>query len=67
MLRGPRTASFIDRVLKLESFERLKPIEERMRRTPLAQHRAVLNEMGVSVTQETYGTAEPRRGVMRID
>ncbi len=65
--RWPRTASFVERVLKLESFEKLKPIEERMRRTPLAQQRAVLVEMGVAVTQETYGTTEPRRGVMRID
>ena len=65
--RWPRTASFVERVLKLESFEKLKPIEDRLRRTPLAQHRAVLTEMGVPVTQETYGTAEPRRGVMRID
>jgi glutathione S-transferase len=65
--RWPRTASFVERVLKLESFEKLKPIEERLRRTPLAQHRAVLTEMGVPVTQETYGTTEPRRGVMRID
>lgn len=65
--RWPLTASFVERVLKLESFEKLKPIEERLRRTPLAQHRAVLAEMGVPLTQETYGTAEPRRGVMRID
>jgi glutathione S-transferase len=65
--RWPRTASFVARVLKLESFEKLKPIEERLRRTPLAQHRTVLAEMGVPLTQETYGTKEPRRGVMRID
>jgi len=65
--RWPRTASFVERVLTLESFEKLKSIEDRLRRTPLMQHRAVLAEMGVPVTQETYGTAEPRRGVMRID
>ena len=63
----PRTASFVERVLKLESFEKLKPIEDRLRRTPLAQHRAILTEMGVPVMRETYGTSEPRRGVMRID
>jgi glutathione S-transferase len=65
--RWPRTASFVERVLRLESFEKLRPVEERLRRTPLAQHRAVLAEMGVPLTQETYGTEEPRRGVMRID
>ena len=65
--RWPRTAAFVERVLKLDSFEKLRPIEERLRRTPLAQHRTVLTEMGVPVTQETYGTAAPRRGVLRID
>src|SRR5208337_3903433 len=38
--RWPRTAAFVQRVLKLNSFEKLKPIEERLRRTPPAQHRA---------------------------
>ncbi|MGO9607987.1 MAG: glutathione S-transferase family protein [Candidatus Binataceae bacterium] len=65
--RWPRTAAFVERVLRVESFEKLKPIEERLLRTPLMQHRAVLTEMGVPVTQETFGTAEPRRGIMRID
>jgi glutathione S-transferase len=44
--RWPRTAAFVERVLRLDSFEKLKPIEERLRRTPLAQQRAVLAEMG---------------------
>jgi len=65
--RWPRTAGFVDRVLKMESFEKLKPIEGRSLRTPLKQHRAVLKEMGAPVTRETYGTEKPRRGVMRID
>jgi glutathione S-transferase len=65
--RWPRTAAFVEHVLRLDSFEKLKPIEERLRRTPLAQHRTVLAEMGVPLTQETYGTTAPRRGVMRID
>jgi glutathione S-transferase len=65
--RWPLTASFVERVLKLDGFEKLKPIEERLRRTPIAQQRAVLAEMGVSLTQDTYGTEVPRRGVMRID
>ena len=65
--RWPLTAAFVERVLALDSFEKLKPIEERLRRTPLTQQRAVLAEMGVPVTQETYGTSAPRRGVMRID
>ena len=65
--RWPLTAAFVERVLTLDSFEKLKPIEERLRRTPLAQQRAVLAEMGVPLTQDTYGTSAPRRGVMHID
>jgi glutathione S-transferase len=65
--RWPLTAAFVERVLALDSFAKLKPIEERMRRTPVAKQRAILAEMGVALTQETYGTNVPRRGVMRID
>jgi glutathione S-transferase len=63
----PRTSSFVERVLKLESFQKLKPIEERLLRTPLAQVRTVLTEMKVPLTRETYDTSKPRRGMMRID
>ncbi len=65
--RWPRTAAFVERVLKIESFEKLKPIEERLRRTPLSQHRAVSAEMGVTLTRDSYGVSAPRRGIMRID
>jgi len=63
----PRTAAFVERVLKLDAFETLKPIEERLRRTPPAQHRAILRDMGVPLTQDSYGTSLPRRGMMHID
>ena len=65
--RWPLTAAYIDRVLKLDSFEKLKPIEDRLVRTPLPQTRTVLAEMGVPLTRETYSTSSPRRGLMRID
>ncbi len=63
----PRTAGFVELVLSLESFEKLKPIEDRLMRTPLKQHKNALTEMGVMLTAATCGTAKPRRGVMRID
>jgi len=66
-VRWPRTAAFVERVLKLESFEKLKPVEDRLLRTPLAQHRTALTDMGLPLTQATCETAAPRRGVMRID
>jgi glutathione S-transferase len=65
--RWPRTASFVERVLRFESFEKLKPIEDRLRKTPVREHRAVAQQMGLSLTHESYGGSEPRRGVMRID
>ena len=61
-VRWPKTAAFIERVLGLGSFEKLKPFEERLTRTPIAQHRAVLAEMGAPLTRESYGTTSPRRG-----
>ena len=65
--RWPRTATFVERVLRLDSFEKLKAIEERLRRTPIMQQRAALTTMGVRVTTETYGNSRPRRGLMNIE
>jgi len=65
--RWPRTAAFVERVLRLESFEKLKPLEDRLRRTPLKQHRSALAEMGAPIIQVTCGTDAPRRGIMRTD
>jgi glutathione S-transferase len=64
--RWPKTAAFVDRVLGLDSFRKLAPFEERLMRTPIPQQRAALAEMGAPLSAETYGTAVPRRGVMRI-
>jgi len=42
-------------------------MEERVgMRTPIARHLAVLVEMGVPLTRESYGTTSPRRGMMRL-
>ena len=64
--RWPTTAAFVERALRLDAFERLRPFEDRMIRTPIARQRAVLAEMGAPLTRETYGTVTPRRGVMQI-
>jgi glutathione S-transferase len=65
-VRWPITAAFVNRMLRLESFERLKPFEDKMMRTPIGQHRAVLAEMQAPLTADTYGTSTPQRGIMRI-
>ncbi len=64
--RWPKTAGFVDRVLAEDGFAQLVPLEDRMIRTPFAQHRSALASMGVPIVTETYGTAAPRRGVMRL-
>jgi len=64
--RWPATATFVERVLDLDAFKRLRRFEDRCIRTPIAQHRAVLAELGAPLTPETLGTATPRRGVMQI-
>ena len=64
--RWPITAAFVARVLATEPFARLAPFEERMLRTPIAQHRSALAELGAPLTRESYGTSAPRRGVMPI-
>src|SRR5262249_54865344 len=64
-VRWPRTAAFVQRVLGLEAFERLRPFEERCMRTPIPGHRAAPAEMGAPLARETYATATPRRGVMQ--
>ncbi len=64
--RWPTTAAFVERVLAIDAFARLRPIENALMRRPPAEHRAALAELGVPLTRETYGTATPRRGVMQL-
>jgi glutathione S-transferase len=65
-VRWPITAGFVGRVLGVESFRRLAPFEERCMRVPIAEHRGVLAELGAPLTPDTWGTAVPQRGVMRL-
>lgn len=63
--RWPRVAALVDHVLGTRAFAALAPYEERLMRTPIAQHRAVLAEMGAPLTSDTYGTLTPRPGILR--
>lgn len=64
--RWPRTASFVSRVLDHASFAKLRPFEEVLLRTPIANHRAALKEAGAPISAHTLGTAIPRRGLLTI-
>jgi glutathione S-transferase len=62
--RWPRTAAFVERVLATPPFQRLRVFEDRLIRTPVLEHRKALAEMGAPLTAESFGTAQPRRGLM---
>jgi len=64
--RWTKTAAFVERVLGLPCFERLKRFEDELTRTPISKHREALAELGAPLSKETCGTTTPRRGVMRI-
>lgn len=61
--RWPRVAAFVARMHSTAPFQRLRSIEERLIRTPIAEHRRVLGEIGAPLTATTMATASPRRGV----
>lgn len=62
--RWPRTAAHVARVLGSEPLQRLKPLEDKLMRTPLPEHRQALAALGAPITQETLGTRTPRRGIL---
>ena len=62
-LESPAARSRIDR---LPAFEKLRPFEELLVRTPIANHRIALRDAGAPLTERTMGVEAPRRGVMPI-
>ena len=64
--RWPKTAAFVSRVLDHPGFARLRPFEELLLRTPIANQRAALKAAGAPISADTFGTAAPRRGLLTI-
>jgi glutathione S-transferase len=64
--RWPKTAAFFARAFAQDEFARLRPLEEVMLRTPPAQHRSALAELGAPLSKVTYDTGVPRPGIMRL-
>ena len=54
------------RPLALPAFQKLKPYEEVILGTPVAERRARLQGIGAPLAATTVGTATPRRGIMPI-
>ena len=64
--RWPRTAGLVERTLSSPAFQTVRPFEEKMIRTPPAEHRAALAAMGAPLTRDSVGTTRARRGVMPV-
>lgn len=64
--RWPRTADFVARALDHAAFAKLRPLEELLLRTPIAEHRAALVAAGAPVAPQTFATTRPRRGILSI-
>ncbi len=64
--RWPVTADYIARVLGTAPFEALAPFEQKLLRTPIDKHRAALNEAGAPLTEQSWGSSSPQRGIMSI-
>jgi len=64
--RWPRTAALVERALASPPFQAVRPFEDKMIRTPPAEHRTALATMGAPLTAESLGTTVPRRGVMSV-
>jgi glutathione S-transferase len=62
--RWPVTARFVGRVLGQPSFTKLYRFEDLMLRTPIPKQRDALLAAGAPVTEKTFGTDTPRRGVL---
>ena len=64
--RWPRTAAWVARTLAHDCLAHLAPCEEHMLRLPVTEQRAALAAFGAPVSEQTWGSAQPRRGLMKI-
>jgi glutathione S-transferase len=64
--RWPRTAHFVDRVLAEPVFAKLLAFEDIQRGTDIRGRRQALKDAGAPLSEDTLGTREPRRGMMRL-
>ena len=64
--RWPRTAGFVARALAHDCFARYFPFERAQLGTDPQGRRKALLAAGAPLSEETLGTREPRRGIMRL-
>ncbi len=64
--RWPHVAAYVARVLDAEAFARLRAFEDLSCRTPIETHRDVLRQAGAPIMADSFGTSQPRRGILQI-
>jgi len=64
--RWPRIAGLVDRTLRSDGFQAVRPFEDTSMRTPPTEQRAALLALGAPLTKDSFGTTIPRRGVMSV-
>ena len=64
--RWPRTAALVERVLAHPAFEKIHRLELIQLNASIEGRRQALLDAGASLTAETYGQREPRKGMMRL-
>ena len=64
--RWPKTCAWVERTTFAPGLAKVTRIADKVMQTPPDQHRKVLAEMGVPLTEKTLGTARPRRGPMTV-
>ena len=63
--RWPATVAFVARTLDHPSFAKLRPFEETVLQTPIPSHREALAAMQAPLTEKTFASPSPRRGILR--
>ena len=65
-LRWPKLSRFVDRVLGHDCVASLLPFEDVQRNADIRHRREALLDAGAPLAEETLGTREARRGMMRL-
>ncbi|NDF92753.1 MAG: glutathione S-transferase family protein, partial [Betaproteobacteria bacterium] len=64
--RWPKVANWLSEVLAHESFAKLSRFEEISLRTPIEKHRSALAEAGAPISEASFFSPSPRRGILVI-
>ena len=64
--RWPHVAAFVERTLDHDCFASLRPLEEVQLSASIKGRRQALLEAGARLTEDTLGSREARRGMMRL-